>query len=266
MKTKPPVTSTPSATRHPARTPGRVFAVIFVFMLCALGAAKLLAARDVRQQLEFDPNRQAIRPGLPKPVQTPYSLGFQSPVTNTGDRVTECLALLQALAVARLQWQPTGRVPADVRGLLEPLAAGKLLPPGIAWQNGTLRSDRSDLMVRYRPLPYGVEIISRPRDVFGGPVLLLRSPALAPGKPASQAGQPGQPGQTGQTGSDSPPVDFFVWLRRDQPNLPPPFAANAGVGLAGWSEQPLTVTPLPENEVATLRLYLARQTPGKQVN
>ena len=260
MKAKPRVPSTASDTRHPARTPGRVFAVIFVFMLCALGAAKLLAARDVRQQLEFDPNRQAIRPGLTKPVQTPYSLGFQSPVTNTGDRVTESLALLQALAVARLQWQPTGRVPADVRGLLEPLAAGKLLPPGIAWQNGTLRSDRSDLMVRYRPLPYGVEIISRPREVFGGPVLLLRSPALAPGKPASQAGQPGQ------AGSDNPPVDFFVWLRRDQPPLPPPFAPNAAVGLAGWSEQPLTVTPLPENEVATLRLYLARQTPGKQVN
>lgn len=75
---------------------------------------------------------------------------------------------------------PTGAVPATLDALLAETNTAQLLPPGIRLSptdSGVLNSVYSTYYVRYRPRPFGLEIISVPRGLDKDGGLLMRAPA-----------------------------------------------------------------------------------------
>src|SRR5262249_4906308 len=87
-------------------------------------------------------------------------------VARTATRIREASGLLMGLTVLALSEQMNNRPPARVEALIELMARRDLLPPGVSRTSakGALVSDRATIYVRYRPLPFGVEVISIGRE------------------------------------------------------------------------------------------------------
>lgn len=102
---------------------------------------------------------------------------FSGEVYSTALRLRETGALGLAMTLAIFaEARETGSLPADGNQILNDVAAKKLLPPGLKFENNQLISESSQFFVRYRQSPFDFEILSKPHQTIHGPALLLRFP------------------------------------------------------------------------------------------
>lgn len=134
-------------------------------------------------------------------------------VATTAERVQEATGVALAAGLLVASEMGKGRAPADAGQLVAALLQRGLLPGFSAGgQPGTLVTSRGTLIVRYRRMPIGIEVVSVGRDREAGQAILIRMPAE---------------GHANESG---------IWLAEslDEVVIPRPFAPAAEVIAAGW--------------------------------
>jgi hypothetical protein len=169
------------------------------------------------------------------------SLPDDNEVYRTAERLREASALALAAALKAANEQSNGRLVHSVDALIAGIRSAGLLPPGVATDGSTvLLSDRSSLVLRFRPDPLAIEVLSFPRSRQDGPALMIRIPAL---------------GNDGDRGS------VFIADRLGDINPPMPFATLSDCVRAGWIDQPFNQSEIAEAEQQQLRNWLATRRP-----
>jgi len=165
-------------------------------------------------------------------------------VARTATRIREASGLLMGLTVLALSEQMNNRPPARVEALIELMARRDLLPPGVSRTSakGALVSDRATIYVRYRPLPFGVEVISIGREKTDGPAVIVR---LVTGD------------------NDDSGAALFVAKRVDGVPTPRPFAPMNEIAPSGWSVEPWRERPFDPQEMNQLGEWAKRYATGE---
>ena len=109
---------------------------------------------------------------------------FQLPhgeVERIAVRVREVAGLLYGLTTLAVTEQLQQRRVTNVQALLQLLATRNLSPPGMNLQAnaGALVSARATLYVRYRPQPFGIEVVSVGHEQLDGPSVIGRLDSAA---------------------------------------------------------------------------------------
>ncbi len=140
-------------------------------------------------------------------------------VARTAERIGEATALALSASLYAASEQVKGRAPRAAQDLLAGIASQKLLPPSLAFtQGGALVSAYGALSVRYRPAPFGVEVVSIGHKPEDGPALIVRIPDEL---------------------SDKGETKLFIAHSLSDVRIPAPFAPMAEVIALGWSPETL---------------------------
>lgn len=190
--------------------------------------AKVTMERVDEQVVSTDASRKAAA-GLP-----------DGEVYRTAERLGEAAALAHAATLYVINQPGAGHPPQTVDKLLSALPAAGLYPPGVARTDaeGILSSDRATLHVRYRPRPFGIEVISFGRSREDGPALMVRVPG---------------------DGIDGDRGVLFIASRLGEVDAPAPFAPARACLEAGWVNEPLRSLEIAEGEREQLSAWLASQ-------
>jgi hypothetical protein len=165
------------------------------------------------------------------------SLPVDGEVYRTADRLREASALALAAALYVANESTARGFSQSADALIAGVRSAGLLPPGITIDGrAMLLSDRSKLLLRFRPNPFAIEVISFPHSREDGPPLMIRIPAL---------------------GSDPNRGSVFIADRLGQIDPPAPFAALVDCVRAGWIDQPFDQAEIPAAEQQQLRAWLA---------
>jgi hypothetical protein len=128
-------------------------------------------------------------------------------------------------------------LPKNVDELLNGLSSNNLLPPGITLSNNkVLSSDRSILIVRYRVEPFGVEVVSMPRQEGKGPGLIVRL--------------------TDDAGGNV--VKYYESMTEQGVQIPDPFLPEAKVIEKGWMPQALNGQIVSASQLKSAQDSLAK--------
>lgn len=142
-------------------------------------------------------------------------------VARTAERMleAEALALVSSLYVVGEAFN--NRRVTSAGELVKGLTGSGMLPPGVVTSgpNNSLTSERSDILIRFRPAPIGVEIVSFGRERKDGPALIVRVPD--------------------DSQEDGAGAQAFVARSLEQVNVPPAFIDTAQVIVYGWDPEPL---------------------------
>lgn len=143
---------------------------------------------------------------------------FDGEVYRTEGRLREAAALAVATSLAGVGAIAEQRPARSVSELLDRVMRRNLLPPGLVPLEGqaAFAAQHGTLYVRFRPQPFGVEILSLPRKRLDGACLLLRVPD------ANQA-------------SNDSRLRYFQAMKLDGARIPPPFALDSEVQSLGWT-------------------------------
>lgn len=160
-------------------------------------------------------------------------------VARLATRIREATGLLMGLTLLAVTEQMNNRSLADVDVLIERMAERGLLPPGIerTTMKGTLASAHASLHVRFRRLPFGIEVVSLGRDPLDGPAVIVRLAA---------------------TGDDQSGAILLVAKKRDGAPIPQAFAPLTDVAALNWSIEPLREGSFSPEEIHQLNQW-ARQ-------
>jgi hypothetical protein len=160
-------------------------------------------------------------------------------VARLATRIREATGLLMGLALLAVTEQMSDRSLANVDALIERMAERNLLPPGIGRISisGTLGSDHAILHIRYRPLPFGIEVVSVGREPLDGPAVIARLTA---------------------TGDDTSGAVLLVAKKRNGGPIPPAFAPLSELATLNWSIEPLRERLFAPEEIGQLNQW-ARQ-------
>ena len=162
-------------------------------------------------------------------------------VYRTADRLREASALALAAALRAAIEQANGRPVHSADQLIVGIQSAGLLPPGTATDGATkLRSKSSSLLIRFRPEPLAVEILSLPRSRDDGPALMVRIPSL---------------------GDDRDHGSLFIAERLGEIAPPAPFASLPDCVRAGWIDQSFNLADVPEAQWQQLLNWLATRRP-----
>lgn len=146
---------------------------------------------------------------------------FDGEVYRTEARLREAGALAIATSLygirAITERRPTGSVSELLAGVTE----RNLVPPGLTLlpDQAAFASAHATLHVRYRPQPFGVEILSVPRERIDGACLLMRVPDVDSERAASADTR----------------VRYYQAMRLDGVRVPPPFALPSEIQAHGWT-------------------------------
>jgi hypothetical protein len=149
-------------------------------------------------------------------------------------RVREVSALLLGLNAVAANHQLQHRSLHHVEHLLNALVQAAPLPPGlerVAGQ-GAFVSKHATIYVRYRPQPFGLEIVSVGRELLDGPAVLGRMDAGA------------QPGAW-----------LFIARKITGATIPAPFAPLEQVIALNWQSEPLREREGSAPELAQLQTW-----------
>jgi hypothetical protein len=188
---------------------------------CLIVAPPLVAsyfwsrAIDPRVTMEFG---KVANVKQASPRQTTIATTIDGEVARTAERIGEATALALSASLYAASEQIRGRAPRGANDLLSGLAARTLLPPGLAltWVDGNLVSTYSNIWVRYRPEPLGVEVISIGHKPSDGPALIVRIP-----DELSEKGE----------------AKLYVAGSLSAVRVPAPFSPAAEVIALGWSPE-----------------------------
>jgi hypothetical protein len=157
-------------------------------------------------------------------------------VYRTAGRLREASALALAAALFVANESTARGFSQNADALIVGVRSAGLLPPGITIDGrAMLLSDRSKLLLRFRPDPFAIEVLSFPPSREDGPALMIRIPAL---------------------GSDPDRGSVFIADRLGQIDPPAPFAALVDCVRAGWIDQPFDQAEIPTAEQQQLRAWL----------
>ena len=147
-------------------------------------------------------------------------------VFRTEERIREATALATATSLFAASESLTRRVPASVTDLLNGINNARLIPPGLQLfgSDGNIISSHAKLIVRYKPEPLGVEVVSLGKVPLDGPALLVRVPA---------------------NGTNKEGATLYVATSLEHTNLPTPFAREAEIFALGFASEPLRFAKLP---------------------
>lgn len=157
-------------------------------------------------------------------------------VYRTAARLREASALALAAALYAANEQANRHFIPDAVELIAGIRSAGLVPPVIRIDaRAMLLSDRSKLILRFRPEPFAIEVLSFPHSREDGPALMIRIPATA---------------------DDSEHGSVFIADRLGDIDPPAPFAALTDCVRAGWVDQPFDQAEIPNAELQRLRAWL----------
>jgi hypothetical protein len=200
--------------------------------------ARHLAARNVAS---VDPNvsiepEQSDDSSNIKTSNNSITLPDDGEVYRTADRLREASSLALAAVLYAANEQANRHFIPDAVELIGGIRSAGLVPPGIKIDaRAMLLSDRSKLLLRFRPDPFAIEILSFPRSREDGPALMIRIPAIA---------------------DDAEHGSVFIADRLGEIDPPAPFAALTDCVRGGWIDQPFDQAEIPTVEQRQLRAWL----------
>lgn len=151
-------------------------------------------------------------------------------------RVREVAGLIYGLTLLAVTEQMQNRRVGNVPTLLQLLAQRNLLPPGMQPQPkaGALTTERATLYVRYRPQPFGLEVVSVGNEALDGPAVIARLTA---------------------SGGEQTGALLLIAKQNAGVALPAPFASLDQVVALGWQIEPLRERASTPNESDQLRQW-----------
>jgi hypothetical protein len=207
----------------PKWTPKRVVGVVatcVVLLLLYGGDIQRALTGNYNPRISFERGARASGGGAPRRAGEPTTQGsvFDGEVYRTEGRLREASAVAIAASLSGVaRWSVERRPLRTVDELLEEIVRRGLLPPGVELvrERNLLVSERSTIHVRFRPEPFGIEIVSLGRERADGPGLLLRVPD-----------------------DNAPPQNtrqrYFYSFRLENVSVPKAFAPSSAVQAAGW--------------------------------
>ncbi len=146
---------------------------------------------------------------------------FDGEVYRTEMRLREASALLIATSLYGIRTIAEHRPVTSVNELINGVAGNNLTPPGLAVvpNEAAFTSAHANLYVRFRPQPFGIEILSIPHERTDGASLLVRVPDTDDAQTSNTERQP----------------RFFQAMRLGDARVPPPFALATEIQAYGWS-------------------------------
>lgn len=228
--------------------------IVGAAMLIVVGAS--VAARLAQYIGVIDPHVQIFADRTPEGAReragvrplTPSAMDGE--VTRTTERLRELSAVTTALALYAAGERLRGRTPGTVSDLLAGVTKEGLMPPGVTSESqpGLLTVAHSggtggdvahgNLFVRYRPRPFGVEVVAVGRERRDGPALMMRVPDGA---------------------KENEGVSYYMATRLDGVRIPAAFAEESQVISAGWTKQLLRAVKVPREEHGDLREWAGRR-------
>jgi hypothetical protein len=199
--------------------------------------ARYLATRNVAS---VDPNVSIERAQGDEPSNLKTSNNSidlpDGEVYRTADRVREASALALASALYAANGQTNRQFIPDADALIAGIRSAGLLPPGITIDaRAMLLSNRSRLLLRFRPDPFATEVLSFPRSREDGPALMIRIPAA---------------------GNDAEHGSVFIADRLGDIAPPAAFDSLTNCVRAGWIDQSFGLVEMPESQWKQLLQWL----------
>jgi hypothetical protein len=231
-------------------TPKRVVGLVataVVLLLLYGGDIRRAFVGHYNPRISFERSARASnRRGQERNTQSPVQAAvFDGEVYRTEGRLREASAVVVAATLSGIG-RITERSPVrTVDELLEEIVKRGLLPPGVEFiaERNLLVSEHSTIHVRFRPDPFGVEVVSLGRERADGPGLLLRVPdENAASKSARQR--------------------YFYSFRLENISVPEAFANASAVEAAGWQIDYMDAQ-LPEGANAEQLAAWTRQLPSQ---
>ena len=141
---------------------------------------------------------------------------FDGEVYRTETRLREASAVAIAASITGVAAYTERRPLRDVSELLNSMVQRGLLPPGVesVKEQNILQSTYSTIHIRFRPIPFAVEIVSLGRTRLDGPALILRVPEEKQNRESQ--------------------IRYFYSLTLDDIKVPEPFAAPSTILSYGW--------------------------------
>ncbi len=177
---KPPYDKLARLRRH--LDPSRYGAILFILLIVGVYIAVRVTVPSGAEhaQLRFVENGG----GKSFEANTGSQISYREPLSgaeyDTASRLRELGALGLAVSLSVFAKQAsTGNALASHHDIVRELVTRKLVPPGIVVENGSLRSNISDLRFAYRSEPLSFEILALPKDGVTGSALLMRFPLPA---------------------------------------------------------------------------------------
>jgi len=167
---------------------------------------------------------------------------FDGEVYRTEARLREAGALAIATSLYGVRAIAERRPVGSVGELLAGATGRNLVPPGLTLlpDQAAFASAYATLHVRFRPQPFGVEILSVPRERADGACLLVRVPDVDAERAASADTR----------------VRFYQAMRLDGVRLPPPFALASEIQAHGWTVETMRATLPPDANPQQLATWL----------
>ncbi len=160
------------------------------------------------------------------------------------NRVSELSDLVLRLGLYRWKSEIVRHVPLTIEGLFAGLRAENRLPAGmeLAAEQGKLNTAYSTFFVRYRAIPFAVEVVSVPRSERKGSAMLLRLPA-DPNEPMPVEVAAQVELRRLIEGVSTDPQTYYAFYSSEQTTsaqLPPvAFAPPADMVKYGWNKESL---------------------------
>lgn len=160
--------------------PGLVVSVVALTLVASLIFLRYITPHRVEATVTLnqrsgieDDNQDASMPNL-----FSEKLGTGESYT-AANRVSELSDIVLRIGLYRFKSEITRRIPLTFEGLLAGLREENRLPASVqpSDQPGKLNTPYSTLYVRYRAIPFAVEVVSIPRSERKGNAMLLRLPA-----------------------------------------------------------------------------------------
>ncbi|MGB8507037.1 MAG: hypothetical protein WCD76_01400 [Pyrinomonadaceae bacterium] len=171
-------------------------------------------------------DRRASRRASASPAQD--APVFDGEVYRTEGRLREASAIAIAASLSGVASSVERRPVQNVDGLIAEIINRRLLPPGVEFvpERNLFVSAHSTIYLRFRPDPFGVEVLSLGRERLDGAGLLVRVPDDVSDEPQRRR-------------------RYFYSFRLENINVPEAFAPASSVQAAGWQVDHFD-TQLPE--------------------
>lgn len=208
------------------------------------------APMDPRVRFNQYQGREVVVASPPRKVGA-TDVGADDPSVRYADRLRDASALAISFSLYVLNDRLVNkRVLTDLHAALEGLSASSLLPPGMAVISGggVVRSPAGLFYIRYRPNPYGLEVLSvGARGFADGEVFIIRLPEAGPHPNSELAPSVNAGGY----------ATLFVAPRSPDALIPKPFVPAASFAAAGWTEEALRAAPYSPQQVQELKSWFA---------
>jgi hypothetical protein len=223
--------------------PSPTFIVISTasFIILLMFTLSWLAARRNRLIARVEIADPLIEASIAKSTPSPSSqLLPDGEVERTALRVREVSALVMGLSLLAINEGLNRRPITNIGTLTERFVSRGLLPPGVEGHNsaGVLASSHAVIYVRYRPDPFGIEVLSLGRERADGPAII---------------------GRIATADNENAEVSLFIAQGLSDVAVPLPFTPSAQIAAMSWSVEPLRERAFENEELEKVSAWLKNE-------